>query len=732
MKKYLTLVLIFIISIQIYSRDYSFMDPPRIAVMDLEETKNSIGTFSSYINVPSANTLYTDLGLGSAVSSALLTQLIKRDGPGRQLFPVLKVYDKKYIELALKDNNYNFNDLYALKPDVFKVTNIDYVIVGNVYELNGDDGNQYGVNLRVLSIGRAEELLSYQLRVNMDLSNLDTVCDMFSRKFISDILRNDYSKMRIINGEIDNTEFRCFIRPKFVRDNEDRIASSNDTHYESINDKINKVFELLPGEYDLLIYHPKYEIKKMTINLNPREYKEISLRANDFEPMVGSKLIISDVFPTDNFRMYIKGKSQELFYFWEIDNYKGEAVIETKKTIHEIEFNKEQNYQLGKSVGSVMVQYDSSNNRLIIDKLDPSIYDVEVVPEGSRKSSITGIKEMILTDSRFYKTVNFNLKTNKTVNTSLNDLLIAKKVIDENLMVNKVSFILNPAFINQTVYVTINNNTIPLIDIEKLTVIDNISKRDFDSRGEDYIEYSFSIKGKKPIKNVIKKSEINNNPDVVKIIDLTKAPDEVTYIEETKKEVKKEMTKEEAEKIVSVILGDTSSAKKETKTKTKKTKADSKALKSFFLPLTAMMGVTFNQDPWSPASATGGVNFNMMMGIDIGLLYAINSYVALGGGLTMGFVLPNFMLSNGSSATSSGIGLSGGMVMAKVMIGDLSKKKVAFVFDIGGAWAFGLKAGIYYNGMLFKMGYLLTYPYGPGAHTLSFDFGYAFNFGKVK
>ena len=727
MKKYLTLILIFFISIQIFSRDYSFMDPPRIAVMDLEETKNSIGTFSSYINVPSANTLYTDLGLGSAVSNALLTQLIKKDGPGRQLFSALKVYDKKYIELALKDNNYNINDLYALKPDVFKVTNIDYVIVGNVYELNGGSeggGSQYGVNLRVLSIGRAEELLSYQLRVNLDLSNLDTACDMFSRRLISDILKNYYSKIRIIRNEIEDEEFRCFIRPKFVRDNEDRIVNSNDTHYESINDKINKVFELLPGEYDLLIYHPKYEIKKMTINLNPREYKEISLRASDFEPMVGSKLIISDVFPTDNFRMYIKGKSQELFYFWEIDNYKGEAVIETKKTIHEIEFNKEQNYQLGKSVGSVMVQYDSSNNRLIIDKLDPSIYDVEVVPEGSRKSSITGIKEMILTDSRFYKTVNFNLKTNKTVNTSLNDLLIAKKVIDDNLMVNKVSFILNPAFINQTVYVTINNNTIPLIDIEKLIVSDNISKWDFDARGEDYITYSFRVKGKQPIKGIIKKSEINNNPDVVKIIDLTKAPDEVVYIEETKKEI----TKEEAEKIVSTLFG----VKKETKTKKTKTKTTSKALKSFFLPLTAMMGVTFNQDPWSPAAASGEVNTNMMLGIDIGLLYAINSYVALGGGLTMGFVMPNFMFSSGSNATSSGIGLSGGMVMFKLMAGDLSKKKVAFVFDIGGAWAFGLKAGVYYNGMLFKMGYLLTYPYGPGAHTLSFDFGYAFNFGKVK
>ncbi|MBP7553022.1 MAG: hypothetical protein KA885_06315 [Spirochaetes bacterium] len=724
MKKYLTLILIFFISIQIFSRDYSFMDPPRIAVMDLEETKNSIGTFSSYINIPSANTLYTDLGVGSAVSNALLTQLIKNDGAGRQLFPAIKVYDKKYIELALKDNNYNVNDLYALKPDVFKVTNIDYVIVGNVYELSVGDGSQYGINLRVLSIGRAEELLSYQLRVKLDLSNLDTACDMFSRRLISDILKNYYSKIRIIKNEIEDSEFRCFIRPKFVRDNEDRIVNSNDTHYESINDKMNKVLELLPGEYELLIYRPKYELKKITVNLNPREYKEIALSASDFEPVAGSKLIISDVYPTDNFRMYITGKSQELFHFWEIDNYKGGKSVETIKTVHEIEFNKEQNYQLGKTVGSVMVQYDSSNNRLIIDKLDPSIYDVEVMPEGSRKSSITGIKEMILTDSRFYKTVNFNLKMNKTVNTSLNDLLIAKKVIDENLMINKVSFILNPAFINQTVEVTINNNTIPLIDIEKLIVSDNISKRDFDSRGENYISYSFKIKGKQPISGVIKKSDINNNPDVVKIIDLTKAPDEVSYKDEDKKVI----TREEAEKIVSALLNDTSTAKKETKTKTKtkKTKTTSKALKSFFLPLTAMMGVTFNQDPFSSAF----VNTNMMMGIDVGLLYALNKYVALGGGLTMGFVLPNFMSS--SLATGSGIGLSGGMVMFKLMAGDLANKKVAFVFDIGGAWAFGLKAGVYYNGMTLKMGYLLTYPYGPGAHTLSFDIGYSFNFGKEK
>ncbi len=73
------------------------------------------------------------------------------------------------------------------------------------------------------------------------------------------------------------------------------------------------------------------------------------------------------------------------------------------------------------------------------------------------------------------------------------------------------------------------------------------------------------------------------------------------------------------------------------------------------------------------------------------------------------------------------------------MIGELSRRKIAFLFDIGGGWLFTTKLGIYIHGFVLKVGYLLH-----GMHTvvnksadgyqhnILLELGYTINWGKLR
>jgi hypothetical protein len=112
--------------------------------------------------------------------------------------------------------------------------------------------------------------------------------------------------------------------------------------------------------------------------------------------------------------------------------------------------------------------------------------------------------------------------------------------------------------------------------------------------------------------------------------------------------------------------------------------------------------------------AGGGV------GLTLGYSRRVSSLVAIGPGFSFFYGLPNTRPT------------SGGALLARVMVGDTSVRKLAFVGEAGagyvgaGRWFLQAGAGVFLAGFVVKGGYLLS-AYG-SAHSLLLSAGYTVSF----
>jgi hypothetical protein len=162
--------------------------------------------------------------------------------------------------------------------------------------------------------------------------------------------------------------------------------------------------------------------------------------------------------------------------------------------------------------------------------------------------------------------------------------------------------------------------------------------------------------------------------------------------------------------------------------KTSQQEIDRKYWKKHFFEILTGVGPSYYQIvDWQSYngggySSLGELNTNISF--TFGYVNGINKYIGLGFCISGNIAFPDIYM------------FPGGAVLFSLMIGDLQKYKIAFLFDIGGGAIFGYKTGLYVKGFTFKFSHnlgfnsLMTIS---GIHNFSFEFGYTINWGlKTK
>ena len=355
MKKILLIsLLLSSFSLNVFAREYSYLNPPSISIMDFDVNMAEIRYGESDDNKYLAKDYY-----GKLINQTLLTILIQKNSSDQILinrgnieqvlandkefndaiyFPtLLKIYDKKYIEAALDNNNYTTGDLYSKNADAFSYADLDFVVLGNVYETP----DSIGLNVRVLNTFRGEELFSYIGFIKNDLSNLNEVCDDIAENIITDILKNYCSQFIIKETDTvpaDIGKYMLFCQSSQEYDNEDNTISTNDTFKKDVSR--DRYYWILPGDYVFTVYSEiNKSVREISVTINPREIKLIELKEEHFKVDTGS-VTIGGIFPTDAYSILLKERVKDAEYLWEIGTELGSGLKEYPLTFYRGEFDK--------------------------------------------------------------------------------------------------------------------------------------------------------------------------------------------------------------------------------------------------------------------------------------------------------------------------------------------------------------------------------------------------------
>ena len=132
------------------------------------------------------------------------------------------------------------------------------------------------------------------------------------------------------------------------------------------------------------------------------------------------------------------------------------------------------------------------------------------------------------------------------------------------------------------------------------------------------------------------------------------------------------------------------------------------------------------------------LSYGGAFGLNIAFQYILNNYFAIGASLTGILSIVNSEVANYPKSDEiayykysyiSG-SYSGGAACLSFAAGDLVKKNVGFLIEIGGGWLGCIKLGFFIKNFLFKTSYYLTYGnFNALAHTITLEFGYKI---KVK
>lgn len=498
-----------------FAKEYSYLNPPSISIMDFDVNMET----SQYV-VNDDVVRYDQDYYGQLINQTLLTVLIQKNSANdvfiqqddiagfysndknfdeARYFPtLLKIYDKKYVENALGNNNYTVNDLYSRNADAFDYADLDFVVLGNVYRST----DSIILNVRLLSTTRGEELYSYIGTINSDLSNLNSVCNSMASNIITDILKNYCSQFIIkVQDDKDNKgqkvdheetlEPYYFCQSRQEYDNEDNQVSYNDTYKKSVEKDL--YYWILPGDYVFTVYSKTNQtVHEIPITIDPREIKLVEITDKHFEVEKGS-LTLTGIFPTDGYNFKIKEKIKDVKYLWEINQ---ESNDETREYNFQflngeiIDNNSDDKWDATPNEvkdGEATVSYNSYTNEIKFRDLNISAYDVSVTPvaKSIQRKGVSGIVYISSKEIETSDEVPADLNVEKDLTIDIEEFDIKKYESEESFQQTRLTILFDKAFDDATVLLHVENQGIkgfiPINNIEKLIIEDEYSEEDWEA-----------------------------------------------------------------------------------------------------------------------------------------------------------------------------------------------------------------------------------------------------------
>ncbi len=504
MKKLFIIILLLPVVFLLSGKEYNYLNPPTISVMDFEVSIEEPVITSANSAVTLDKNYY-----GRLINQTLVTVLIQKNnamdieiGTARYFPTLLKIYDKKYVETALDVNHFTAEDLYQKNENAFKYADLDFVVLGNVFETTRDQ-KYIGVNVRVLNTYRGEELFSYTGLIDIDMKNLYTECGRIAENIISDILKN-YCSQFIVKETATvpyNTPYLLFCQSSQEKANDNLIINSNDTYKKNIYR--NSFYWILPGSYLITVYSEiNKTVRTIPFTIDPREIKLIELTEEHFKVETGS-ITITDIYPVDAYSFRIREKVKDAEYIWEIGKDLGSIIQDYRFTFNKGVFDS----QAADETAPVWV-YKPALNEILITGMALSKYSITVTPvaESISRESITGIVRI---SSRAIETsdpVEIDMGIENDVVLGIPDFNIKSLSEIDAFKQTRVTFLFNPAFTDERtelwVYGESSHGYLLLRDIEKLIIEDEYSEDEWkDLRGlrfeinREYRRYNVHLYG---------------------------------------------------------------------------------------------------------------------------------------------------------------------------------------------------------------------------------------------
>jgi hypothetical protein len=493
------------------ARDYSYLEPPTLAVVDFEVSMSSARN-------EAAKTFY-----GQLFSQALLSVLVQQNAVGQAAFPrkfsaapgalihdsgaelrqaggavpwaradaqaalevrsyfppIFKIYDKKYVELALQNNNFTTKDLYTKNAAAFAFPDLDYVVLGNVYETRTEAGKEaVGFNARVLSTRRAEELWAYAAVVNGDLRDLPTAAARVAALIMRDILNSQCAQFEIVAPDLFDVkaadaavqppagraitapaqkpryrqdDYALFWQSRQVRREDGTVDDSN--HSDKRRVDWDTFYWVLPGQYVVSVYdRVTHQLRAIPFTVSAGDIKYVSVEKQHLERDKGS-ITIAGVLPNESYSFELKPQRQREQYWWDIgarrDDRKRITVDfdsgnDPVTSLDDVETTPKR-YQENPDL--VKAEYRAATNEIFIRNMDLSAYDLTIaVKPPERGSDITGYLRVSARLSARSAPLTVDLNAQKDARLTVTDFKLPERKTVDAPRKTKVTFLMNPAF----------------------------------------------------------------------------------------------------------------------------------------------------------------------------------------------------------------------------------------------------------------------------------------------
>ncbi|HEY9594401.1 MAG TPA: hypothetical protein VHE79_07985, partial [Spirochaetia bacterium] len=535
------------------ARPYTYLEPPSIAVVDFEVSMSAA-------EKEAPKTFY-----GQLISQALLSALVQQnaaavvkvpaaiDAPPlnvagangantggedvRRYFPpLLKVYDKKYVELALQNATYTPKDLYTKSVGAFSFTDLDYIVLGNVYEAQRATGattrDAIGYNVRVLNTKRSEELYSYSDVIDKDLSELSTSCARIARVIVRDILTSTCGQFIITDISGVKTPYRLFWQPKQVEREDNTVADSTDADKREL--AADRFYWVLPGQYVLSVYNVETQrLRAIPFTIAAGDIRHVTVEKQHLEVERGS-VTIGGIFPTDSYVFKVKEQRRREQYWWEVGGVKGTAqdisVSFSNGENPEVRLNGDETAD-PKDKDAVKAEYRAATNEIVIRNVMLSSYDITATLQPPASSyDITGWWKVSTRQiSQSSTPISLDLRTQVDAKLQIADFGLQQKKALDSPRKMKITFLMNPGFgYSTTLYIDDGSGTgadwLWWRNKEKVTIESEYSQAEWDTL--PFVTYEFDVNGAfggvtNPVfQKQFRKADLDPSRDVVVILDM--------------------------------------------------------------------------------------------------------------------------------------------------------------------------------------------------------------------
>ncbi len=492
MKKWILFIAVLItVAVLAPAKEYSYLDPPTISVMDFE-----VNIEEPLVEGNPVSKEY----FGKLINHSLVTVLIQKNNefglviPGHPHYPklnyadaneneqppfktdaeffppLLKIYDKKYVETALAENSYTVNDLYTKSPDAFNFPELDFVVLGNVFEYEND---KIAVNVRLLNTYRGEELFAYNEFIYDDMHGLYEACDLIAHKILIDILTNYCSQVMVKSIQFANPNeyqtadewqsvqrrisgdnpYQLFLQSREEVNNTAEIIPANHTFKKPI--RRDQFYFMLPGTYVLTVYNEvKQSIQEIPIEIAPRDIKIFQLEEEHLETLTGS-IVIQNWKPTDAFEIEVTELERDAKYLWEVGNDRlGDAAKPLRRNFKDGDFlptpggtGPDGGNEKGNALEPVWL-YNAAKQELSITRLPLMKYAVRLtpLPDNISKENIFGILRVSSKGIEKTNAVDADLRFEREVLLDMEDFGVKFSETENVFKTTRITFLIPEAF----------------------------------------------------------------------------------------------------------------------------------------------------------------------------------------------------------------------------------------------------------------------------------------------